>query len=130
MSVQLALLKSGEEVIADIKEYRDADNNLISYLFKYPYCIKIQTSQLLVEEQSAPKYEAIFYKWMSLSKDTDIVVDKDWIVSIVNPIDSIKKSYEEKSHGGRTDDGSPDGQSSGDSTDTDIDFNESIDYYQ
>jgi len=130
MSIQLALLKSGEEVIADIKEYRDSDNNLVSYLFKHPYCIKIQTSQLLVEEESAPKYEAIFYKWIALSKDTDIVVNKDWIVSIVNPIDSIVKSYEEKENGRGTDDGSSDGQSGGDTSDTNIDFNESVDYYQ
>ena len=48
MSVQLALLKSGEDVIADIKEFRDSDDNLVSYLFKSPFTIKIKTSQLLV----------------------------------------------------------------------------------
>ena len=42
MSVQLALLKSGEDVIADIKEYRDSDDNLVSYLFKDPFTIKLK----------------------------------------------------------------------------------------
>ena len=51
MSVQLALRKSGEDVIADIKEYRDENDNLVSYLFRDPYIIKIKTSQLLVEEE-------------------------------------------------------------------------------
>ena len=41
MSIQLALLKSGEEVIADIKEYRDSEDNLVSYLFSNPYALKI-----------------------------------------------------------------------------------------
>ena len=48
MSVQLALLKSGEEVIADIKEFRDSKDDLVSYLFKDPHCIKINTDQLLI----------------------------------------------------------------------------------
>ena len=96
MSVQLALLKSGEDVIADIKEYRDSDDNLVSYLFKDPFTIKIKTSQLLVEDESTPKHEVIYYKWISLSKDTDIVVSPDWVVCITDPLDSIKKSYEER----------------------------------
>lgn len=100
MSVQIALLKSGEEVIADIKEFRDSDDNLVSYLFSEPYCIKIQTREVLVEANDAPsKHELIFYKWMGLSKDKDIVVNKDWIVCIADPHDSILESY------GRREDG-------------------------
>jgi len=110
MSVQLALLKSGEEVIADIKEYRDTDDNLVSYLFKDPYTIKIKTSQLLVEEEGSPKHEAIYYKWMSLSKDTDIIVNTDWVVCITDPIDQIKNSYMERLNGIHGRDGSTDGR--------------------
>ena len=99
MSVQLALLKSGEEVIADIKEYRDQDDILVSYLFKDPFAIKVKTSQLLVEEEGTPKHEVIYYKWMSLSKDTDIIVNRDWVVCITDPIDQIKLSYEERLNG-------------------------------
>ena len=67
MSIQLALLKSGEEVIADIREFRDeANDTLVSYLFKDPYCVKIKTSQVLVEEETRPKHEIAYYKWMPL----------------------------------------------------------------
>ena len=104
MSVQLALLKSGEEVIADIKEYRDQDDSLVSYLFKDPFAIKVKTSQLLVEEEGTPKHEVIYYKWMSLSKDSDIIVNKDWVVCITDPLDSITKSYTERMNGRRIDD--------------------------
>ena len=115
MSIQLALLKSGEDVIADIKEYRDADDKLVSYLFKDPYIIKIKTSQLLVEEDSTPKHEVIYYKWISLSKDSDIIVNKDWVVCITDPLDTVKKNYEEKVNGRRFDDsnGSSNGSGSG-----------------
>ena len=104
MSIQLALLKSGEEVIADIKEFRNSDDELVSYLFKDPFTIKVKTSQVLVEENSTPKHEVIYYKWMSLSKESDIIVNKDWIVCITDPLDSIKTSYEERMNGRRSDD--------------------------
>ena len=100
MSVQLALLKSGEEVIADIKELRDSTNDeLVSYVFKDPHCVKVKTSQVLLEEEGTPRHEVLYYKWMSLSKDSDIIVNKDWIVCITDPIDQIKNSYEERLNG-------------------------------
>jgi len=104
MSVQLALLKSGEEVIADIKEFRNSDNELVSYLFKDPYTIKIKTSQVLIEGDGSPKHDMVYYKWMSLSKDTDIIVNSDWVVCITDPLDSITKSYTERMNGRRSDD--------------------------
>ena len=99
MSVQLALLKSGEEVIADIKEYRNSDDELVSYLFKDPYIVKVKTSQVLIEDKGTPKHEVVYYKWMSLSKDNDIIVNKDWVVCIADPLNTIRKSYEERMNG-------------------------------
>jgi len=105
MSIQLALLKSGEEVIADIKEIRqEKTDDLISYLFKDPYCVKIKTSQVLVENETRPKHELGYYKWMSLTNDSDIIVNKDWVVCITNPLDSVKKTYEERMNGRRSND--------------------------
>ena len=115
MSTQLALLKSGEEVIADIAEFRNSEDELVSYLFKKPYCVKIKTSQVLVENESRPKHQLAYYKWMSLSKDDDIIVNRDWVVCISEPLDTVKKNYEEKVNGRRFDDtdGSSNGSGSG-----------------
>ena len=115
MSIQLALLKSGEEVIADIAEFRNSEDELVSYLFKKPYCVKIKTSQVLVENESRPKHQLAYYKWMSLSKDDDIIVNRDWVVCISEPLDSVKKTYEEKVNGRRSNDtdGSSDGRDGG-----------------
>jgi len=107
MSTQLALLKSGEEVIADIKEIRqEKTDELISYLFKDPYYVKIKKFEVLVENEPKPKpkHELAYYKWMSLSKDDDIIVNRDWVVCITNPLDSVKKNYEEKMNGRRSND--------------------------
>ena len=116
MSIKLALLKSGEEVIADISEFRQKETDiLISYLFKKPYCVKIKTSQVLVEQETRPKHELAYYKWMSLSKDDDIIVNRDWVVCISEPLDTVKKNYEAKVNGRRFDDsnGSSNGSGSG-----------------
>ena len=97
MSIKLALLKSGEEVIADISEFRQKETDiLISYLFKKPYCVKIKTSEVLVEDESKPKHQLAYYKWMTLSKDDDIIVNKDWVVCITEPLDSVKKKLRGK----------------------------------
>jgi len=126
MSVQLALLKSGEEVIADIKEFRNSDDELVSYLFKDPYSIKIKTSQVLIEGDGAPKHDVVYYKWMSLSKDSDIIVNKDWVVCITDPLDSITKSYTERMDGRRSDDsdGSTSRRGSGGTSDSGVVLNE------
>ena len=117
MSIQLALLKSGEEVIADIKEIRQEETDvLVSYLFKDPYCVKIKTTQVLVEDESRPKHELAYYKWMSLSKDDDVIVNKDWVVCITDPLDSVKKNYEERMNGRRSNDSNGSSYGSGNGT--------------
>jgi len=133
MSTKLALLKSGEDVIADIKEIRqETTDELISYLFKNPYCVKIKKSEVLVENElkPKPKHELAYYKWMSLSKDDDIIVNKDWVVCITDPLDSVKQNYEEKMNGRRSNDtdGSTNGSGSGTSNyNPSINLNESND---
>ena len=131
MSIQLALLKSGEEVIADIKEIRQEETDvLVSYFFKDPYCVKIKTTQILVEEESRPKHELAYYKWMSLSNDSDIIVNKDWVVCITDPLDSVKKNYEERMNGRRSNDSNGSSYGSGNGTsqyDSSLTLNESND---
>jgi hypothetical protein len=126
MSIQLALLKSGEEVIADIKEFRDSEEQLVSYLFKDPHCVKINTSKVLMESEESPKHEVIFYKWMSLSKDTDIIVNKDWVVCIVDPLEVIEESYSRRTNGGGSESAS--GSNGGGDSDSNSVLSESVSF--
>ena len=131
MSIQLVLLKSGEEVIADVKELRDTNDELVSYVFKDAYCIKIKKSQVLVESESQAKHHLAYYKWMSLTKESDIIVNKDWVVCITDPLDSVKQNYEERINERRRSndtDGSSDGSgSSSTESSTGVILNESND---
>jgi hypothetical protein len=98
MSIKLALLKSGEQVIADIKEYVDQNEKVISLLFENPYVVKFLTAEFLVEgiENEEVSHKVSFSPWIVMSEDKSMTVPVDWIVTIVEPIDWVKKSYEEK----------------------------------
>ena len=103
MSIKLALLKSGEDVIADIKEIVSEEaNKVAAYVFSNPYVVKLTQPQVLIEdtEQSEPRaYNISVYPWMPLTDDKDIVINPDWVVTIVEPAAKLKKSYEENMNG-------------------------------
>ena len=129
MSIKLALLKSGEEVIADIKEIVNEEEKIVSLLFSNPYVVKLITPQILVEELSESpemEYKVSFSSWFPLSLEKDIVVRTDWVVSIVEPVEMVKKSYEEKFNGRGND--IADGRAGGGNDNSSIDLNESISF--
>ena len=91
MTIKLALLKSGEDVIADWREIVLEDGDKVAaYLACYPYSVKIK------DGEDASKLGLSYYPWMPLSKDTEIAVDPTWVVTLVDPVDEVKTTYEEK----------------------------------
>lgn len=101
MSIKLSILKSGEQIIADVKEYVDENQQVISLLFTNPYIVKFLTPELLVENSIENREDTINHKvsfspWIIMSEDKSMTVPLDWVVTIVEPIDWVKKSYEEK----------------------------------
>ena len=101
MTVKLALLKSGEDVIADIKELVSEDSDkVVSYIFSNPFVIKLVQPQMLTEEykEEVRKYNISVYPWIPLTEDTDIPVSLDWVVSIVEPAHKLKLIYEERTN--------------------------------
>ncbi len=101
MSIKLALLKSGEEVIADIKELVSEEEQLISLVFTNPYVVKLVEQDLMGEEFPTEdvKYAVTFSPWIPFSAEKDIAVGMDWVVTIVEPTNEIKKSYEDRMNG-------------------------------
>ena len=99
MSVKLAILKSGEQVIAEAKELV-SEEKVRGYLFTRPH--KVLTSQpMLLNEESKDdnSLEVTLSPWIILSADTEVVVPTDWVVTIVEPIASVVKMYQEKTNG-------------------------------
>ncbi len=106
MAVKLAVLKSGEDVVADIKELCDEQDNVVALVFSNPVVVKVLTNQTITESENADEYKIAFYPWQPLSAERDIPVRSDWIVSISEPIELVKTSYQEKMNGRNNTDGS------------------------
>jgi hypothetical protein len=102
MTIKLAILKSGEDVIADIKELISEEEKVVSYVFSKPFVVKLIEPEILTNEELTTEkrqYNLSVYPWIPLTEQEDIVVNPDWVVSIVEPATTLKKSYEEKVYG-------------------------------
>ena len=95
MSIKVALLKSGESVIADIKELV-SDDDVCGYLFENPNIINYLEPEVLTEENETSTLKISLIPWILITSDTKIPVRSDWVITMVEPIESVRKIYEEK----------------------------------
>ena len=105
MTIKLVMLKSGEDIIADVKEIK-SNEDVIGYYFDLPLVVKMYQPEeptLLTEDGSnkeyASKFNVRFYPWIPLTKDSKVPCSADWVVTIVEPLEKLKKQYQEKLNG-------------------------------
>ena len=99
MSIKLLLLKSGEDIIADVTEMavgEDENKRVVGYFLNKPCTIKMLDPRTLGEEEGS-KHKAGFqvslFPWMPLSADTRIPVTADWLITMVEPTAKLKEMY-------------------------------------
>ncbi|NBX72052.1 hypothetical protein EBQ91_03970 [bacterium] len=120
MTVKLLLLKSGEDLIADISEMvsgEDENRHVIGYFLNKPCIVKMREPTLLTEESTEEQKKSAFqvslYPWMPLTVDKVIPVPSDWVVTIVEPIARLTQMYiEDVMNYGKDDKDSVDGEQS------------------
>ena len=112
MSVNLVLLKSGEELITDVKEIKSG-NEIVGYFFDDPLIVKMYSPEkpvVLSEENGVEgehgttkefnsKVGITFYPWVPLSAENKIPCSADWVITMVEPMQNLKKLYQEKIDG-------------------------------
>ncbi len=101
MTLKVVLLRSNEQVITDIKEIVSEDN-IAGYLLHNPHKISINKPLLIGDEESLNNdlsVEITLAPWLLMSADKDIPIPNNYVVTIVEPIDSLKKMYLEKVDG-------------------------------
>jgi hypothetical protein len=89
MSIKLLILKSYEDVIAEVSETFSGET-LTGYVLTNPYVTKF-------ENGDPPGVS--FYPYAPLSADKSISIPFDWVVSVLEPLEEVKKSYTEMLNG-------------------------------
>ena len=99
MTVKILLLKSGGDVIADVKEMVSPDKKVIGYFLSKPCVVK-----LLPKTTNGNKKETSIsmYPWMPLAKEKQIPLPTDWVVTMVTPIEKVETMYKEDVLDGKT----------------------------
>lgn len=83
MSVKLLILKSYEDVIAEVT----AEDILGKWVeIKNPFVTRLE------EDNS----KVIFYPYIPLSKNNTVRLPSDWVLTMVDPLDEVKNSYMEQ----------------------------------
>ena len=98
MTVKLAILKSGEDIVADIKEMIVGEGDaarVVGYHLNKPCGVSLNSKALKVDDEE-DHYQLKLFPWCPLTKNTKIPITADWVVTIVDPIDKIKTMYTEE----------------------------------
>lgn len=98
MSIKVVLLQSGEQIITDVKEIV-SEEKTVAYLLSQPQKVVVNKPFLVTEDDSERSYEVTFSQWMLLSADKEIAIPINYVVTLVEPLDSVKQMYLEKVNG-------------------------------
>ena len=112
MTIKILVLKSGEDVIADIKEMMTSDNQVMGYILTKPCVVKLVRSAPLTAEDDDSNTEGSsevrirMHPWTPLAKEKEIPLTSEWVVTMITPIDKVLTMYKEqvlKDYGNSTD---------------------------
>ena len=106
MTVKLVLLKSGEDIIADVSEMvvgeegnEESPPRVIGYYLNRPCVIRMTDSRNLPELQKGNEqkqgYSVSLFPWMPLSKEDKIPIPADWMITMVEPVTKLSLMYDE-----------------------------------
>ena len=97
MTVKLLLLKSGENIIADVKEMLVGDEEnpkVVGYFLNKPCVVNIRIPGGLGKEEDNNNVQAASFKislfpWMPLAKESNIPISTEWVITMVTPDDKL-----------------------------------------
>ena len=101
MSVKLTILKTGETLISDMQEVVSNENQETpqAYILNNPHLVKIREKQFLTEEEKNDKkvgIDVLLTPWIMISSDKKIILPIDCVMTIVEPIDGVRKMFLDK----------------------------------
>jgi len=89
MSIKLVMLKSGENIVSEIKEMVSENDKVIGYFLEKPCTVNLKKND---SEEDA--FKITLFPWAPLTKTKQIPIPNDWVITIVDPIDKILEIYQ------------------------------------
>jgi len=100
MAVSILTLKTGDRVIAELKEIFDGegdDKRGVCLLMEEPYVLNLDGGNpQYLTEQYGMEYQIKFSKWNPYSSDWQFKMPYDCIMTISNPEPGLQEAYENK----------------------------------
>ena len=100
MSIKISLLKTGEQLISDMKELvAEGQDAAHAYLLDNPHTVEINEKQFVTEEEKVEGDYGInvaLLPWIILSKDKKMIIPIDSILTVVEPLESVTQLYLDK----------------------------------
>ena len=100
MSIKVAVLQSGEQLISEMKELvSEGQEQAHAYLLENPHTVEINEKQFITEEEKKDGDFGInvtLLPWIILSKDKQMIIPTDSVLTVVEPLDSVTQLYLDK----------------------------------
>ena len=112
MTIKILVLKSGEDVIADIKEMMTSDNQVMGYILTKPCVVKLMSAAPLTAEEDddsnpegTSEVRIRMHPWAPLAKEKEVPLSTEWVVTMFSPIDKVLDMYKKQvlKENGKTD---------------------------
>ena len=87
MTIKVLVLKSGEDVIADVQEMMSSEDQVIGYFLNKPCVVKLQA------KETSSDVSVRMHPWVPFARETMIPVSADWVVTMVTPVEKIQEMY-------------------------------------
>ena len=102
MSIKISLLKTGEQLISDMKELvAEGQDQAHAYLLDNPHTVEINEKQFITEDEKdigGGDYgiNDVLVPWIILSKDKKMIIPVDSVLTVVEPLESVTQLYLDK----------------------------------
>ena len=100
MSIKITVLKSGEQIISDMKELTaEGQENAQAYLLNNPHTYTINEKRFITEEEKKDGdfgIDVSLFPWLILSKDSQMIIPVDSVLTVVEPVNALTKLYQDK----------------------------------
>ncbi len=100
MAIKVLVLKSGEDLIADVQEMVNDKQQVIGYFLTKPVAVKLKTVSVPTPEEYDPETDnetelsITMMPWVPLARDRTIPLSTDWVVTMVTPVEKVLDMYE------------------------------------